>query len=475
MSLQKHTIQKRVWSPGWLKWLSLVLLLLLLLCLLLKCCQREQTASPLSTVVPVEDRANWYPDAPGIRMPIDTTMIRRNPDDPLRREEVSNLLNVYLRDTSNIQGFVANVRNAFPMDSIVATFFAEEYKRVQLKMKPDRVPEIREKLKTDFADVKFVVPEWVLRKPFRVLHSDPGFKKPEQSRHLEQIGLFDAWSQHGMGDSSVVIAVIDDSFDLNHLELKGKSIRPWNVFAYTDKVDVQSARMVHGTHVSALVVGNVDNGVGASGVAPNCKIMPIQISDVSGIISSSSILDGIFYALKNKATIINLSLGIALDGLPTDLSIDAQNQLASNASLDEALLWDEVFAISKSEGVIIVQAAGNNGFMAAVDPMKRSNNSIVVGAVSSNLNRANFSNWGGDVSVYAPGEQIFSAIPGNKFLPLDGTSMACPIVSGSIALALSKNKDLTLDRIKELIIQTGEKVKGEQGVFIRIDRLVKVI
>lgn len=408
-------------------------------------------------------------------MPIDTTMIKRSPDDPLNREVVSNLLNVYLLDTSNIQRFVEKVRIALPTDSVVATFFAEEYKRVQLQMKSGRVSEIREILKSDFDDVKFVVPEWVSRKPLRVSYSDPGFKRSEQSWHLTEIGLFDAWSQYGMGDSSILIAVIDDSFDLNHPELKGKSVSPWNVFAYSSKVDASSARMIHGTHVSALVVGKVNNRVGASGVAPNCLFMPIQISDVSGIISSSAILDGIFYALKNKATIINLSLGMALDGLPPNLSVDDQTQLVKNASLDEAQLWDEVFAIAQSEGVIIVQAAGNNGLMAAVDPMKRSVNSIVVGAVSSDMSKADFSNWGSDVTVYAPGEQIFSAIPGNKFSPLDGTSMACPIVSGCIALALSQNKDLTLQRLKELIVQTGERVQNEPGVFIRIDKLLKVI
>jgi subtilisin family serine protease len=109
--------------------------------------------------------------------------------------------------------------------------------------------------------------------------------------------------------------------------------------------------------------------------------------------------------------------------------------------------------------------------------MLRSEKAIKVAAINQNLSRTSFSNFGDKVTVYAPGEKINSIVPGNQEKILDGTSMASPIVAGSIALMKSINKNITLDKIKELLKSTGEQVRGETSgtKYIKINKLIKAV
>jgi hypothetical protein len=161
MREQKHNVKQRVWFFSWLKWVSLVLFLLLLLCVLLKCCnQRNQ---PVVDDVIIDYRepipspvANRWIDNPNQRPSIDTNYIGFIPDDPLRRRGVNNLLNVYLEDTTSIEGFVARVQNSYPEDSITVNYYADEYKRVQFKINEARIGNFKVLLKEEFSEVKFV-------------------------------------------------------------------------------------------------------------------------------------------------------------------------------------------------------------------------------------------------------------------------------------------------------------------------------
>jgi subtilisin family serine protease len=452
MTEQKHKIKLRFWFYSWLKWLALALFILLLCCILFKCC----TPFGDDRVSRYDDiRYEWYPDHPNRPAPIDTSMVRVHPDDPLRREVITDLINAYLQDSTDLKDFAANFVREFPADSIRVTYFAEEYQRVQFRVPPERRDSLSQALKKKVDEVKFVLDEWIIRNSMASIPSDPGFNDDDKKWFYDDIGLFNAWDS-GYGSEDIIVAVLDDSFDPNHKELKGRIALPWNVVAYSDELNTAQDGY-HGTHVAGTVAGSAENNFGISGVAPSCKIMPIQIGDAQGNISITAILDGIFYALKNDADVINLSLG---------------QDLSKTSNVEEAEMWEEIYRIAEEENVTIVQAAGNFGVLAGIDPMKRSQNTVVVGAVGRDKTLADFSNIGEFVKIFAPGVDIYSSLPDNKFGVLDGTSMASPIVAGCVALIKSSHPEITNEELMKLILETGDEVDGDSGILIRVDKIL---
>jgi subtilisin family serine protease len=190
------------------------------------------------------------------------------------------------------------------------------------------------------------------------------------------------------------------------------------------------------------------------------------------MMTTSSILDGIFYALKNDANVINMSLGIDLSSAYGNLTEEQQKTYAKTIYKDEAAMWNEVYEIADKDGVVIVQAAGNSSVIAALDPMKRSKISIIVGASDRNKKIAKFSNFGEEVDIYAPGVNIYSSVPNQQFKTMDGTSMASPIVAGCIALLKSMNNNLSTTEIKQLINDTAEDVNNEFKL-IQVNKLLQ--
>lgn len=409
-----------------------------------------------------------YPDKPNLLQPIDTTKIIF-PKDSLRRPIISNLLNVYLKDTINLKKFSTKIILDFPNDSISVTYFADEYKRIQFEIPEQKRDTLKKRFKT-YNEVKFVCYESIMT-GIQTNRSDPSFNIKENEWFYEKIGLFDAWDLT-MGDPSIKIAIIDDSFDPNHPELKNQIENPWNVFDYSDNINSRNGKMFHGTHVAGTVAGEINNGFGISGVAPKCKIIPIQIADANGRMTTSSILDGIFYALKNEADVINMSIGFDMSSKVRQMTEEQQEDYANRILIDEADMWNEVYEIAKNENVVIVQASGNSNVIAALDPMKRSDISIIVGATDKETNKASFSNYGKKVDIYAPGVKIYSSFPNNKSEFLDGTSMASPIVAGCMGLIKSVNDTISVAEIKKIMTKTGLNLSNSPGKLIQIDKII---
>lgn len=457
MNRKDFEIKQKVYFLSAYKWIALGLFLLLILCVTLKCCDFNDSSKSSNTTKNDHNVGIIGPDKPKYRnlppseqirlIPIDSSQVEQDEEDLLGRYAVKQLLNIYLQEEVGIDDFVTTLKDNFPNDSIIANYYAEAYKRVQLRVNEDRKDFIKSKLRQDTINVKFVTNEWVYRNSS--VRNDPDFSDPNNSWFYESIGVFDAWNKT-KGNPSIKIAVLDDGFDLNHVEIKNKYQLPWNVFDYSSSVYSDPKYQFHGTHVAGTIVGEQDNNFGISGVAPGCKIIPIQISNGSGIITTTSLLDGIFYALKNDADIINLSLGFSFGRKAQELSTIEQDFIRKSEFLDEQELWNEVFEIAKKDGVIIVQAAGNDNIYADVDPMKRSENTIIVGALDENFNKAEFSNYGTKINVYAPGTNIYSSLPENQMGYLDGTSMSTPIITGCVALYKSIYPNSSTEEIIKL-------------------------
>lgn len=229
--------------------------------------------------------------------------------------------------------------------------------------------------------------------------------------------------------------------DYNPREIVGDNYNDPHEFGYGNN-NVAGPDASHGSHVSGIIAASRGNGIGLDGVADNVKIMAIRVVP-DGDERDKDVANGIRYAVDNGANIINMSFG---KGYKWDK--DAVN---------EAVLY------AQDHNVLLVHAAGNSSQDNDItsnypnDSLGGSivaNNWIEVGA-SQPLKKklaTDFSNYGqNNVDVFAPGQSIYSTIPGNEYAYFNGTSMASPVCAGVCALIWSRNPALTAKDVKMII------------------------
>ena len=230
-----------------------------------------------------------------------------------------------------------------------------------------------------------------------------------------------AGSYAGQG---VKVAIIDTGIQYTHPDLDA------NYYGGYDFVNNDNDPMDdngHGTHVSGIVAAE-DDGAGVIGVAPYAQLYGVKVLNSQGSGTYSDIVAGIDWATNNGMDVISMSLG----GSVGDTALQQAMQNAYNA------------------GIVIVAASGNDGLRSISYPAKYST-AIAVGATDSNDNLASFSNYGPEQEVVAPGVSIYSTYLGSTYQTLSGTSMATPMVTGTVALMLSKNPNLTPDQVRQYL------------------------
>jgi hypothetical protein len=208
----------------------------------------------------------------------------------------------------------------------------------------------------------------------------------------------------------------------------------------------------HGTHVSGIIAAK-NNTSGITGVSDKIKILPIKVTGRIDTTADSKkiqplsdrIAKGIIYATKRKVDVINLSLG--------------WTKRMNTKYLVEAI------RMALDQGIIIVAAAGNNNTNADIYPCSYFD-VICVGSVNNDGTLSSFSNYGGQVDVLAPGEQIISTVPGD-FIPqhtnfngydyMSGTSQSAPMVSALAALIKANYPDMQRDEIIRRITDSAHQ------------------
>jgi thermitase len=231
------------------------------------------------------------------------------------------------------------------------------------------------------------------------------------------VNALSAWST--TKGSGQVIAVADTGVDLTHPDLlanlwSNPSEVPGNGidedgngvvddFRGADFVDRAGGAPTgdpddfnfHGTHVAGTAAAEDDNGLGVAGVAPDSRIMAVRVLDGDGSGTSADIGDGIAYAAREGADVINLSLG----------GFGASDQLMSDG-VDVAAQHDAVVVVAAGN-----EASNNDDPATPVVPCNLPQpNLICVAAVNEAGNLAGFSNYGStSVDVAAPGTNILSA------------------------------------------------------------------
>jgi subtilisin family serine protease len=207
----------------------------------------------------------------------------------------------------------------------------------------------------------------------------------------------------------------------------------------------------HGTHVAGIIGAIRNNGMGIDGIASNVRIMVIRAVP-DGDERDKDVGNAIRYAVDNGANIINMSFG---------------KSFSPNKNY-----VDDAIAYAASKNVLMVHAAGNDGLN--IDKESNFPNAkalmqpksefpwIEVGAISSNGQIAEFSNYGGKtVDILAPGVDIYSTMPGAKYDYQNGTSMAAPVVSGVAALIWSHYPNLSATQLKSILMKGALPPKGK--------------
>lgn len=189
----------------------------------------------------------------------------------------------------------------------------------------------------------------------------------------------------------------------------------------------------HGTHVTGTICEMTPN---------NVKILPIKVFDEQGSASDEQIYLGLMHALEKGADVVNMSFG----------------------GLGVSPLEIEAMSIADENGMICCAAAGNNGDDAGYYYPGSIASCITVGAVTEQMERAAFSNYGSSVDVVAPGFNILSYVLGDeeKKETQNGTSMATPHVSACCALLRTYDKEMTPQRA-EALLRLNAKDLGPAG------------
>jgi cell wall-associated protease len=217
--------------------------------------------------------------------------------------------------------------------------------------------------------------------------------------------------------------------------------------------DVKGGDAKHGTHVAGIIGANRKNNLGVKGIADNVEIIAIRVVPPNGDERDKDIANGIIYAVDNGAQIINMSFG--------------KDYSPHKEAVDKAVKYAE------DKGVILMHGSGNeaeNLDNTSQYPTRFYKNKKVartwmeIGASSWGNDSslvASFSNYGKkSVDLFAPGVEIYSTVPNNEYEGLQGTSMACPIVSGVAALIWSYFPELTAEQVKDILNQSSRKFDG---------------
>ena len=245
------------------------------------------------------------------------------------------------------------------------------------------------------------------------LPSDPELTWGYENIMADQAGPFPP--------NAPLVAVVDTGVDYTHPELAGRVILGKDFYNNdNDPMDDHG----HGTHVSGIVAAEAGNGLGSAGVSPTSRILAIKVFGAEGEGTIFDLVQGIYAAADYPdVRVINLSLG----------TFSGDNTLKNAIE----------YAVQK--GKLVVAAAGNYQRSDPFFPAFYSQNFDGVIAVAANGPgdcRSWFSNYGYWVNISAPGEDIFSTIPGGKYASWSGTSMATPFVTAAAVRLLAENPNL---------------------------------
>lgn len=287
------------------------------------------------------------------------------------------------------------------------------------------------------------------------------------------INVLPVWENYTKGSEKVIVAVVDGGIDYNHEDLAANYVGGRSFVDQMPKVVPHD----HGTHVAGTIGAVNNNGIGVSGVAGgdaangikgvgllSCQICAPNPADPNNPTKDfwGDGAPAIKWAADNGAVISQNSWGYVYETaeeqaaakIPGHLA-DAIDYFIANAGMKNGV------QVGPMKGGVVIFAAGNSN--RADDPIGKYDPVISVGAIGADFTRASYSNYGDWVDIAAPGGDapymVLSTVPGNGYATKQGTSMACPHVSGVAALIVSHfgGPGFTAETLRTKLIEGANK------------------
>ncbi|MCF7794826.1 S8 family serine peptidase [Patescibacteria group bacterium] len=326
-----------------------------------------------------------------------------------------------------------------------------------------------------------------LATPSLSLALEPNDSYYDRQWYLEKINAPGAW-ERSTGSQEIVVAVIDAGVQINHPDLKNNiwknekeiadngidddkngfidDVYGWDFVGNNNNPSPDFNKtwteggLSHGTIVSGIIAAQGNNKEGVAGISWKSKIMPLRVLNDSGAGSMRDVIRAVDYAIQNGAHIINFSF------------------VGENYSQG----LQEAINRAHDAGVLVVAAAGNEnsndiGYNIDEVPLypvcHDGDDNMVIGVSATDAldQKAEFSSYGKNcIDISAPGVSFFGTVasnPGfdrNQFSELydgywSGTSMAAPVISGSLALILSINPTITKEEATDILMSSTDDIR----------------
>ena len=284
-----------------------------------------------------------------------------------------------------------------------------------------------------------------------------------ESWAIERIQLPHAWDST-TGSANVTVGVIDTGIDATHPDLYGQVSTTLSK-CFPD--ETQSALVDingHGTHVAGIIGGKANNG-GMVGVCWNVTLVSLRISVANNsegyaVMDDDDLIEAIDYAERNGIDILNLSAsGFLCTPRLEDVLEDYSGLFVcsagnTNTDLDTTNRYPGSY---QSANMIVVGASSQtNGRWVDEEPELDESGNVIDPGIGSNYGTT-------EVDIFAPGESIYSCLPGNRYAFLSGTSMATPYVAGVAALVLSVSPNISTKNLKSLIFNYATPYSALSG------------
>jgi serine protease AprX len=286
----------------------------------------------------------------------------------------------------------------------------------------------------------------------------------------------------------ITVAVVDTGLDKHH-----------NDFHLIHRVDgsrqnnlahVDGDNYGHGTHVASIVGSRSEDGK-YIGIAPDAKVLGVDVADDTGVASESDLLRGLDWVFQHekdqRIRVVNLSVGVGIPESYATSPIDAAVER----------LWQDGLVIVAAAGNLgtasdaVFYAPGNDPFVITVGCLDDHGSPAADATLCSISSRGRTEDGFAKPDVVAPGRKIVGALaaghdklrvalaqqfndrvtPDGHHIRLSGTSMAAPVVSGTVALLLERYPTLTPDQVKSVLIRSAHAYSGQTDNAGAIDAL----